>query len=149
MAGRLSRSGWAIGAMRVARGVVLPVALAVVLPVVLAVVLAAAQWINTSRVRDAVCGADRSACSAGSGWLGLDLRHELPGTALHLHGSSALLRKACDGHWTRAFGARLDLDGLKNAHGADLHFLDAMRDDFKVPIFLIRVHGDQGFRIGF
>ncbi len=75
-------------------------------------VVAVMQWVNDSRVRDAVCGPGREACASGPGLLGLDLNHALPGAALRLQGSTALLRKACDGHWTVAFGARLDLDGL-------------------------------------
>lgn len=74
--------------------------------------VAVMQWVNDSRVRGAVCGPDQKGCTAGPGLLGLELNHALPGATLRLHGSTALLRKACDGHWTVAFGARLDLDAL-------------------------------------
>jgi hypothetical protein len=85
---------------------------------VVALGAALAQWINDSRVRDAVCGESRSACTAGAGPLRLALALPLPGAALRLHGSTALLRRDCAGRWTTAFGARLQADALRTDDGS-------------------------------
>jgi len=77
------------------------------------------QWLNDSRVRDTVCGADRSNCTADRALLAFDVNRTGPALptggpapVLRLHGSTALLRKTCDGSWTAAFGARVDLESL-------------------------------------
>ncbi len=85
----------------------------------MAALVAGLQWLNDSRVRDTVCGANRSICTADSPLLALEVNWTGPalptgGTApvLRLHGSTALLRKTCDGNWTAGFGARVDLEPL-------------------------------------
>lgn len=77
-------------------------------------VVAVLQAVNHGRVRDAVCGAGQAACQGDAGPLSLALALPLgdAATALRLHGSTALLRRACSGGWTLGFGGRLDIDGL-------------------------------------
>lgn len=85
----------------------------------MALLVAGLQWLNDSRVRDSVCGADRSSCSSDSPLLAFDVNRTGPALptggpvpVLRLHGSTALLRRTCGGNWTVAFGARVDLESL-------------------------------------
>lgn len=79
------------------------------------VLVAALQFVNHHKVRDSLCALDGLACAPGSSPLSFSAQGQVGGLPealraqpLQLQASTALLRRACDGHWTLAFGARID-----------------------------------------
>lgn len=94
-----------------------PAVLAIASVAICVLVLAALQLLNHSKVRQALCALDGLACTSAMMPMAFEVQGnpgQLPkallAQPLHMQADTALVRRACDGHWTIGFGARLQLE---------------------------------------